>query len=116
VTTETAPQRERARESRHRPRVRVRASALVVGGLGCALAVGIVLSAGIGPVTLPMTTTGRILWAHLVPGEHVATWTPTQDQIVWHFRLPRTLLAALAGCALAVAGTVLQAVIRNRPR
>jgi iron complex transport system permease protein len=78
-----------------------------------ALAVLIVASAGIGPVTVPMSTTGRILVAHLFPGEHVATWTPAQDQIVWHFRLPRTLLAAVAGAALAVAGTVLQAVIRN---
>ncbi|MFC0623473.1 FecCD family ABC transporter permease [Kribbella deserti] len=43
----------------------------------------------------------------------MATWTLAQDQIVWTFRLPRTLLAALVGAALAVAGTVLQAVIRN---
>jgi iron complex transport system permease protein len=85
----------------------------VVAGLVCTLALVIMVSAGVGPVPVPLTTTARILWAHLVPGEHLATWAPTQDQIVWHFRLPRTLLAALAGCALAVAGTVLQAVIRN---
>jgi iron complex transport system permease protein len=86
---------------------------LVLSGLVVALLVIVVVSSGIGPVAVPVGTTARILWAHLVPGEHVATWSLAQDQIVWQFRLPRTLLAALVGAALAVAGTVLQAVIRN---
>jgi iron complex transport system permease protein len=86
---------------------------LVLGGLVLALLLIVVVSSGIGPVAVPVGTTARILWAHLVPGEHVATWSLAQDQIVWQFRLPRTLLAALVGAALAVAGTVLQAVIRN---
>jgi iron complex transport system permease protein len=85
----------------------------VLGGLVVALLVIVVVSSGIGPVAVPVGTTARILWAHLAPGEHVATWSLAQDQIVWQFRLPRTLLAALVGAALAVAGTVLQAVIRN---
>lgn len=86
---------------------------LVLGGLGLVLLVTIVVSAGVGPVAVPVGTTARILWAHLVPGEHIATWSLAQDQIVWQFRLPRTLLAALVGGSLAVAGAVLQAVIRN---
>ncbi|WP_433002445.1 FecCD family ABC transporter permease [Kribbella sp. CA-294648] len=86
---------------------------LVLSGLAVALLVIIVVSAGVGPVAVPVGTTARILWAHLVPGEHIASWSLAQDQIVWQFRLPRTLLAALVGAALAVAGTVLQAVIRN---
>lgn len=93
--------------------VRRASTPLVVAGLAGVLGLAILASAGIGPVTVPLGTTARILWAHLIPGEHVATWPAAQDQIVWQFRLPRTLLAALAGCALAVAGTVLQAVIRN---
>jgi iron complex transport system permease protein len=85
----------------------------MLAGLLIALPVAVVVSSGIGPVAVPIGTTARILWAHLAPGEHVATWTMAQDQIVWQFRLPRTLLAALVGAALAVAGAVLQAVIRN---
>jgi iron complex transport system permease protein len=33
--------------------------------------------------------------------------------IVWGFRLPRIMMAGLAGTALALAGTILQAVVRN---
>jgi iron complex transport system permease protein len=33
--------------------------------------------------------------------------------IAWHLRLPRALVACLAGCALASAGTALQALVRN---
>lgn len=35
------------------------------------------------------------------------------QRIVWSLRLPRTLLAALAGAALALTGTVLQSLTRN---
>ncbi|WP_020575124.1 FecCD family ABC transporter permease [Actinopolymorpha alba] len=86
---------------------------LLVAGLGVALPVVLLVSSAVGPVGVPVGTTARILWAHLLPGEHVADWTAAQDQIVWAFRMPRTLLAALVGASLALAGMVLQAVIRN---
>lgn len=35
------------------------------------------------------------------------------DQIVWNFRTPRVVLAALVGAGLAVSGVVLQAVVAN---
>ncbi|WP_350278535.1 iron ABC transporter permease [Kribbella sp. HUAS MG21] len=95
------------------PRSRSARQPLILAGLGLALLVAVVVSSGIGPVPVPVGTTARILWAHLTPGEHVASWSLAQDQIVWEFRLPRTLLAATVGAALAVAGAVLQAVIRN---
>lgn len=38
---------------------------------------------------------------------------PTHETIVTHVRLPRILLAATVGCALAVAGTVMQGFFRN---
>ena len=42
--------------------------------------------------------------------EHVA---PTNVAIVWNLRLPRVLLAFLAGSALSVSGAVMQSVLRN---
>lgn len=72
-----------------------------------------VLSVGVGPVGVDPRTTLHILWAHLAPGNTVATWSPVEDQIVWTFRVPRVLLAALVGAALAVVGAILQAIIRN---
>ncbi|MFI5619837.1 FecCD family ABC transporter permease [Streptomyces sp. NPDC051567] len=38
---------------------------------------------------------------------------PLLDSLVWDLRVPRVLMAALVGAALAVCGTVLQAVTRN---
>jgi iron complex transport system permease protein len=39
--------------------------------------------------------------------------TPLQDQAVWQFRLPRALLAGLAGAGLALAGALMQVTVRN---
>jgi iron complex transport system permease protein len=36
-----------------------------------------------------------------------------ESNVVWNFRMPRLLLAMMAGMALALAGTILQAVVRN---
>ncbi|WP_440874550.1 FecCD family ABC transporter permease [Thalassotalea sp. PLHSN55] len=35
------------------------------------------------------------------------------ERIIWQLRMPRTILAFLAGCGLAVAGLILQTVTRN---
>lgn len=53
---------------------------------------------------------------HLVPGMpwmSDGTLTPLQDQAVWQFRVPRSLLAALSGAGPALAGAMMQAVVRN---
>lgn len=81
--------------------------------LGAVLAVTMVVSIGIGPVGIDPPTTLRILLAHLAPGERVADWSAIQDRIVWGFRGPRVVLAALVGSSLAVVGVLLQAVVRN---
>lgn len=39
--------------------------------------------------------------------------SPLQDQAVWQFRLPRTLLAGIAGAGLALAGALMQVTVRN---
>ncbi|HEX6507884.1 MAG TPA: iron ABC transporter permease [Chloroflexota bacterium] len=41
------------------------------------------------------------------------TWSPQDQAIIWSIRLPRVLAAALVGAALAIAGTLFQAVLRN---
>ncbi|PTX51483.1 iron complex transport system permease protein [Melghirimyces profundicolus] len=38
---------------------------------------------------------------------------PAADAIVWHIRLPRVILAAMVGAALAGAGVVFQGLLRN---
>ncbi|MFI7002573.1 FecCD family ABC transporter permease [Nocardia sp. NPDC050175] len=69
------------------------------------------LSIAAGSVTVSVADTGRVILAHL------SGKTPdvgfTVDQIVWNYRLPRVILAALCGCGLAVAGVILQALVNN---
>lgn len=35
------------------------------------------------------------------------------DRIIWEYRIPRAFLAVIAGCILAIAGTVMQSVMKN---
>ncbi|MEZ3181806.1 iron ABC transporter permease [Streptomyces pimonensis] len=65
----------------------------------------------IGAVTVPLAEVWRIIWHHLTGAGAAAD--PAMDQIVWNFRAPRVVLAALVGAGLAVAGVVLQAVVAN---
>ncbi|MGW7169692.1 FecCD family ABC transporter permease [Streptomyces sp. NPDC054884] len=65
----------------------------------------------IGAVSVPLGDVWRIVLRHLGGGG--ATGDPALDQIVWNFRTPRVVLAALVGAGLAVSGVVLQAVVAN---
>jgi len=109
-------------------------------GLAAALALVVVVSAGIGPVRIPPADVVKIvLNAVAVParvefgtggtGESGSLMLPHVDvayrslfsypvadvheRIVMRVRLPRILLAALVGFALAAAGTVMQGFFRN---
>jgi iron complex transport system permease protein len=93
-------------------------------GLTAVLAAVVVLSAGIGPVRVPAATVtkavlGTLSVPHLVDGG-VAWGQPfdyslkqSHRAIVVTIRLPRILLGALVGFALAAAGTVMQGFFRN---
>ncbi|MGH4031447.1 FecCD family ABC transporter permease [Actinomycetota bacterium Odt1-20B] len=92
--------------------VRERRASLLVFGVLCALlAVAVLVSIGVGSVSVPAGQTWLIVRDHLGLGSY--TGDPVRAQIVWEFRTPRVLLAALAGAGLAVAGVVLQAVVAN---
>lgn len=90
------------------------------GGFGAAawFAAGVVLLAGsiavsvrIGAGGVGYAELGRVLGVRLgLPVEPLPTLV---DSLVWDLRLPRVLMAAVVGAALAVCGAVLQAVTRN---
>ncbi|RPF20622.1 FecCD family ABC transporter permease [Myceligenerans xiligouense] len=89
---------------------------LMTAGAGIALVAVLITSAAVGTVDLTPYDAGRLTLGHLLPGMpwmSDGTYTPLQDQAVWQFRMPRALLAALAGAALSLAGAHLQAVVRN---
>jgi iron complex transport system permease protein len=66
---------------------------------------------GVGTVEVPVGRVIEVIWAHL-RGDP-AGLDPLTDQIVWEFRTPRVLLAALAGSGLSLAGVCLQTLVRN---
>lgn len=64
-----------------------------------------------GTVTLPLGTVWRVVGSHLGVADPVDGGGT--DQIIWDFRTPRVLLAAVVGGGLAVAGAALQVLARN---
>jgi len=73
------------------------ALALAAGAIAVALAVVLSGAVGAQPISISAALAGR----------------DPDATILWSLRLPRALLAALVGCALAAAGTALQALLRN---
>ncbi|WP_301801147.1 iron ABC transporter permease [Nocardioides sp. ChNu-153] len=90
-----------------------RRAALWTTGLGVALLVTVVIGVGAGPVGVSPGDSARIVLHHLVglPGD--VTWERRHDAIVWEIRAPRVVLGAAVGAGLALAGVVLQAMVRN---
>lgn len=94
-------------------RARHRRGRLWIGSLGLGLVATVVLAVALGAVVLPPSTVVRIIGHHLFgtavePGAALA-----HDAIVWEVRLPRVLLGAAVGAALAVSGVAFQAMVRN---
>ena len=75
---------------------------LIVG-----LVLTIILAISIGPVDIPIATVFKILF------HFPKSWSDTYETIVMEVRLPRIILCALVGSALAVAGCAMQGLFRN---
>ena len=92
----------------------VRSRPLVVALAGIVvLLVTLVLGVGLGSVRIgPIETIGVIV-SRTLGIDIGAAWTPAAEAIIWDLRLPRVLTAMVIGCALAVAGTTFQGLLRN---
>jgi iron complex transport system permease protein len=85
---------------------------VVTAGLAVALVVAVLLAVGLGTVWISPATTVRLLaWkvglAGPPPDVHAAA------VILFDLRIPRVLLGMVVGAALAVSGTLFQAMFRN---
>ncbi|MBD3897745.1 iron ABC transporter permease [Halomonas sp. ML-15] len=85
------------------------AGLLLASLVAIALVVGI--SVGIGDMPIPLATTFAAITNKL-------GWTSTElnrihETIVWDYRLSRALVAALCGAGLALAGAIMQSLLRN---
>ncbi|MCL2568135.1 MAG: iron ABC transporter permease [Oscillospiraceae bacterium] len=88
--------------------MRIKVALFVVIGL-----VMVLLSISLGSAHVPLADVFHVI-GHAVFGldlpEHITAATVS---IVWSLRLPRVLLAFLAGSALSVSGAVMQSVLQN---
>jgi iron complex transport system permease protein len=86
---------------------------LIFGVLFLLLFVASIIACGIGTVVLPPMDV-LIAFGHVIfPGFIDAPATANTGFIIIGYRLPRILLAILAGVSLAVAGAVMQGLLRN---
>lgn len=66
----------------------------------------------IGPTPINLSDV-RIALAHNIFGVEVPTSASSTNVVIWDIRIPRLILGAAVGAGLAVAGAILQAVVRN---
>ncbi len=72
-----------------------------------------VLAASQGSVRMPPATVFEMLVSRLPLVEIEQDWSDAWETILWQIRLPRIVLAALVGGALATAGATYQGLFRN---
>ncbi|MFT3851863.1 MAG: iron ABC transporter permease [Ilumatobacteraceae bacterium] len=70
-----------------------------------------VLAVSAGAVAVPLGTVWRVVAGHAGLGSGAGS--RVQEQIVWDVRMPRVLLGFVVGAGLAIAGVVIQALVRN---
>lgn len=71
------------------------------------------LSVTQGAAGLPVGAVLRTLLDAVPSIDLDGTLSPVESQVLWQIRLPRTVLAALVGASLAMAGSAYQGVFRN---
>lgn len=78
---------------------------LLIGAICCAAAIGAIL---IGLNTGTIALSPLEVWRTLLGGG-----TPTEQMILFEYRMPRILVTVLAGIGLGIAGSVFQGATRN---
>lgn len=78
------------------------AAVCLTGGL---LALALVVSISLGAANIPLDDVGKTLMGWAVSKRY--------DVIIWNIRLPQALSSIVAGAGLAVAGAVMQSILRN---
>ncbi|MEC3958525.1 iron ABC transporter permease [Nocardia sp. CDC153] len=78
--------------------------------MGILLVVAMVVATGFGAENIPLGEVVGVLRSRLGGREAADLGL---DTIVWQLRVPRTILAAVVGAGLAVAGVAMQTLVRN---
>lgn len=72
-----------------------------------------IIALAIGSTNITFIDTCKIIFNKVFSGHLDSTYPLSSEIIIFSIRLPRILLAGLVGAALAVAGSVYQAIFRN---
>ena len=94
-------------------RARMRKHVLALGGAGLALAAVALWSVAIGSTAIPLQDIFGLTLGRLVAPSNTTAYDLSLNTIVFDIRLPRILMAGLAGSALAAAGAAYQGMFRN---
>ena len=105
---DTVPHAQAAARANSRPRMLL---VLLYCGLVAGLMLALVWSVTSGRYQVSFSKVVAILAAHVV--DITPTWTATEGVVVEVIRLPRVLMAAIAGAGLALCGAALQGIFRN---
>lgn len=71
------------------------------------------LAVTIGAYNIGFVEAYQFIWNHLCGVTYSDDIMSMKDHIVWNLRLPRILVAIVAGAGLAVAGAVMQSTLKN---
>ncbi|MFF0612468.1 FecCD family ABC transporter permease [Nocardia tengchongensis] len=85
-------------------------TSLALPVMGALLIAAMIVATGCGAETIPLHDVVEVL-RHRIAG--TAHTDLALDTIVWQLRVPRTILAAIVGAGLAVAGAAMQTLVRN---
>lgn len=85
---------------------------LALNAVLVALTIALVLAGfSIGAESIPLDTVWKVVLSRL--GVGADGLSALEQQIVWELRVPRVMLGLVVGAGLAIAGTVIQAIVRN---
>jgi iron complex transport system permease protein len=86
---------------------------IVILSLFLALIVVICLAISFGAGSPSLPEAARVIAAKIFPFLNLNPGTTTQISIIWTIRLPRIIMALVAGAGLAAAGATMQGILRN---
>ncbi len=78
---------------------------LIIGGSGIAVLLLFFISVSVGAVSIPLGEVFSTIWN--------GSGTSLYERIIWNIRIPQTLTAIAVGAGLAIAGAVMQSILRN---